>query len=202
MARYQPTQEQIFRRRRALALGVLLVLVILIWNLVSGLFANNQSAPTPVETDAATQSTVVSGSVTDCMPGTVAVQAFVGDANGPKASFVEGEEPMIWYEITNTSVTDCNFNVGARVTFFTITSGEEVIWTSKQCDRKDDQDLVVTLPANQVQQSEPSAWARVRSSETGCGPEQEAVPAGGASYHLKVEVNGEFSENTQQFLLN
>jgi hypothetical protein len=201
MARYQPTQQQIFRRRRALALGVLLIVFILIWNVVAGLFSNNQVAPTPVSTDT-TESAVVSGNVTDCMPGTVAVQAFVGDANGPKAAFSEGEEPLIWYEITNTSVSDCNFNVGARVTFFTITSGDEVIWTSKQCDRTEDKDLVVTLPANQAQQSEPSAWARVRSSETGCGPEQEAVPAGGASYHLKVEVNGEISENTQQFLLN
>lgn len=201
MARYQPTQQQIFRRRRALALAVLLVLLLLVWNAVSALFTPSQSVPTAVDSSTS-QSVTVNSSLADCAPGTVTVNAVVGDANGSKAAFAADEEPLIWYEITNTGVEDCNFNVGARVTFFTVSSGDEVIWTSRDCDREGDQDLVITLPANQPQMSEPAPWSKVRSSETGCGPDQEAVPTGGASYHLSVEVNGEISKNTQQFVLN
>lgn len=181
---------------------MIVVLVLVLWNAVSALFSNPQTPPTPADSSTSSESVVVNGSAADCAPGTVQVDAVVGDSSGPKATFAEAEEPLIWYEITNTSLEECNFNAGARVTFFTISSGEDVIWTSRDCDRAGDQDLIITLPPNQPQQSQPSAWARVRSSETGCGVGQEAVPAGGASYHLSVEVNGEISKNTQQFLLN
>jgi hypothetical protein len=42
----------------------------------------------------------------------------------------------------------------------------------------------------------------VKSSSTGCGAEQTPVTAGGASYHLTVEVGGMISKETSQFILN
>jgi hypothetical protein len=109
---------------------------------------------------------------------------------------------MIWYTITNTGPVDCNFNVGSRVTFFTITSGNETYWSSKDCDREQDVDQVVRLISNTPVDAPKGIWERVRSSGEGCGADQQPVPGGGASYFLKVEVNGEYSQNSVQFLLN
>ncbi len=198
-----PTQQQIYARRRALLLVVAVVLGIVLWNAFSG---SGSNAPAPIANQSsvsATASTPVN-EITDCQPGVVQVTALIGDQNGDKSSFAADEKPRLWYEITNTGLVDCNFNVGSRVTFFTITSGDETYYSSRDCDRSADQDLVTVLKANTTIASdrEGAIWERVRSSSTGCGAEQEPVPANGASYFLKVEVNGVYSENTVQFLLN
>jgi hypothetical protein len=51
-------------------------------------------------------------------------------------------------------------------------------------------------------ESQPLPWEKVFSSDSGCGAEQPPVITDGASYHLKVEVSGELSTNSQQFVLN
>jgi hypothetical protein len=193
-----PTQQQIFARRRALALGAVLVAVGVIWASFQG--GSQTAAPEPEITESAPATQ--SAEITDCQPNLISVQARIGNTDGAKSSFASGEKPMIWYEITNSGFVDCNFNVGSRVTFFTITSGDETYWTSRQCDRTGDVDAVVRLAANSTLASPKGVWERVRSTAEGCGADQRAVPAGGASYFLKVEVNGVFSDNRVQFLLN
>jgi hypothetical protein len=47
----------------------------------------------------------------------------------------------------------------------------------------------------------PIVWDRTRSSADTCGGPREAVPAGGASYHLSVAVDGFESEASKQFLV-
>jgi hypothetical protein len=198
-----PTQQQIYARRRALLLLVLVVVGVLVWNAFSGGSQPQQAGPTSAASVSATASTPAS-EIVDCQPGVVEVFARIGDKDGEKSSFASGEKPYLWYDITNTGPVDCNFNVGSRVTFFTITSGDETYYSSRDCDRSADQDLVTVLKANSTISSsrEGAIWERVRSSGTGCGAEQEPVPSGGASYFLKVEVNGVYSENPVQFLLN
>lgn len=190
-----------YARRRTLALLVLVVVIALIWG-VSRLFA----VPVGPAASVSESATVEPGQaieIVECAPGIVNIEAFVGtEAGETRNSFAAAENPALWYSATNTGIADCLFNVGARVTFFTITSGDETYWSSRDCLRTGLTDSTVTLKANEPLKSEPSTWIKVRSSGDGCGDGQPAVPTGGASFFIKAEVNGVISQNSQQFLLN
>jgi hypothetical protein len=199
-----------FRRRRLIALGVLAALIAGIWG-IPQLLANTGQEVLPVaeETQSAEpQST----EITECAPGVVSVVAIIGrvlstDDSGKQEveslnSFARGTQPHIWYEITNNGLVDCTFNVGDRATFFTITSGEQTYWSSRDCDRSADKDLYITLKANEPMVADADIWERTYSSENGCNlASNSEVPGGGATYKIKVEVNGVISEETR-FLLN
>ena len=203
MAQLDPV---IIRRRRLAALGILAILVVAIW--LASQFAVGQGQ---AQVDAAPQETEVgiAAEITDCAPGVVSLTAMIGTfdeatkANETLNNFAEGVVPYLWYEVTNTGLVDCRFNVGSRVTFFTITSGEQTYYSSRDCDRSESKDLTVLLQANVALKAEPSAWDRVYSSSEGCSSAQglQAVPGGGATYKLKAELNGVISEDVR-FILN
>jgi len=203
MAQLDPV---IIRRRRLAALGILAILVVTIWSVSQFAVGQDQA-----EVDAGPQETEVgiAAEITDCAPGVVSLTAMIGTfdeatkANETLNNFAEGVVPYLWYEVTNTGLVDCRFNVGSRVTFFTITSGEQTYYSSRDCDRSESNDLTVLLQANVPLKAEPSAWDRVYSSSEGCSAAQglQAVPGGGATYKLKAELNGVISEDVR-FILN
>ena len=203
MAQLDPV---IIRRRRLAALGILAILVVAIW--LASQFAVGQGQ---AQVDAAPQETEVGivAEITDCAPGVVSLTAMIGtfdeatEASETLNNFAAGVVPYLWYEVTNTGLVDCRFNVGSRVTFFTITSGEQTYYSSRDCDRSESNDLTVLLQANAPLKAEPSAWDRVYSSSEGCSAAQglQAVPGGGATYKLKAELNGVISEDVR-FILN
>ena len=198
----RPTQQQIFRRRRALALASVVVVVWILIASISSLFGGNGN-PAP----AVTNSPVVTAKAGEpCAPGAVLVTAQIGDGTTTKTNFDTGVKPLIWFTLTNVGNVECTFSAGSRVQFYTITSGPETIWTSKDCDRSADVDSIVTLKPNVARLSPASTWSRVRSagggSGSGCGAGQAKVLSGGASYHLKVEVGGVISAKDVQFVLN
>jgi hypothetical protein len=196
----------IIRRRRVAASGILAILVVVIWLASQLLIGQGQaqvdSAPEEAEV-------AVSAEITDCAPGVVSLAAMVGTFDETSQvsetlnNFSSDAIPYLWYEVTNTGLVDCRFNVGSRVTFFTITSGEQTYYSSRDCDRSDSKDLTVLLQANVPLKAESSAWDRVYSSSEGCSAAQgmQVVPGGGATYKLKVELNGVISEDVR-FILN
>jgi hypothetical protein len=180
---------------------VLAVIVALIWSLVAAavgwvqnLFAGNSSV-NPAE------SGTVSGA--SCDPGSILLEPIVANSSGAEqAAFDTGINPFFGYRITNVGAKDCTFDVGAKDTFLKVTSGSETIWNSADCDRTALVSSVMTLKPNEPMESPLSDWYRVKSSSSGCGAEQTPVTAGGASYHLNVEVGGVSSKETFQFILN
>jgi hypothetical protein len=113
-------------------------------------------------------------------------------------------KPSFTFTVTNTGTESCNFNAGSKVSFYTVTSGEEVIWDNKDCKTRatSDMDYIVALEPGVPMAANPSTWERVRSSSTGCDATTEkAVTGAGASYHLVATVNGVKSESVQ-FILN
>ena len=206
MPRSRRPSPEVFRRRRIAALIVLVVFVGLIWAGVSAISSWLGGSSTTDELqlpDGMAESSVVVESGQPCPPGTVGVEARVGTSDGEtKDSFESNETPYIWFSLTNTNSVDCTFNAGAKAQFFTIQSGDEVIWQSAQCNRDELVDSNINLPFGESIESEPSPWEKVFSSDSGCGAEQPPVITDGASYHLKVEVSGELSNNSQQFVLN
>jgi hypothetical protein len=196
----------VYRRRRIAAALVLALLVGLIWAGVNAVGSWFGASPTPEPTplpEGLNESSVVVESGQPCPPGTVSVMAQVGDSAGVLMNrFSADQTPNIWFTLTNTNSVDCTFNAGAKVQYFTIKSGDQQIWTSRQCDREGLTDSELVLKAGQTISSPVQPWEKVASSPTGCGPEQETVVTDGASYHVEAEVNGELSNNDQQFVLD
>ena len=191
----------VYRRRRLFALVALALVISLIWGLPQ-LFAGSgqqeTAEPTPTTTAEPT-----SAEIANCQPGVVEVEAFIGRAENlePLVNIPAGEPVYLWYEVVNTGLVDCIFDVGTYATFFTITSGDQVYFSSRDCDRSNDSKLSQILKANQPLQSAPSEWLKVySSSDNQCGPENRSVPTGGAAFDLKVEVSGVVSEKKRFFL--
>jgi hypothetical protein len=205
MPRSRRPSPEVFRRRR-IAAAILLVLVVgLVWAGVSAISfwlggSNTAEVQLP---EGMAESSVVVESGEPCPPGTVVVEAQVGNSAGENQNaFAADENPYIWFTLTNTNSVDCTFNAGSKLQFFTIQSGDQDIWSSAQCSRDGLEDSNMILPVGETVASPPSAWEKVFSSDSGCGPDQPPVTTDGASYHLKVDVSGELSTNDQQFVLN
>lgn len=185
---------------------MLAILVGLVWAGANAISSWIGAAPVPEELplpEGVNESSVVVEAGQPCPPGTVSVMAQIGDEMGTLSNrFNANQTPYIWFTITNTNSVDCTFNAGTKVQYFTIKSGDQQIWTSRQCDRENLTDGIIVLGAGKTEKSEPSAWEKVYSSPSGCGVEQTSVTSGGASYHLGAEVSGELSNNDQQFVLD
>lgn len=192
-----------FLIRRIIALAVVVLFVSLIiagvsaavtW--VTGIFAPAPSA-TPVASASATPGS-------DCDPAKIVIEARVTNSAGsPQSTFDSGINPFFSFKATNQSEIDCVFDVGPAVVYYSVTSGEQVIWESADCDRTKLVGYPVLIKAGESVSSstENADWYRVFSSAKGCGADQQPVIAGGASYHLVATVNGVKSDNVQ-FILN
>ena len=205
MPRSRRPSPEVFRRRRIAAALVLAVVVGLVWAGVSAIssWLGGSSSTQLQLPDGMAESSVVVESGEMCPPGTVVVEAQVGNSAGQNmTAFAADETPHVWFTLTNTNSVDCTFNAGAKVQYFTIQSGDQDIWSSAQCARDTLEDGNIVLPAGETMSSSPSPWEKVFSSDSGCGADQAPVTTGGASYHLKVDVSGELSTNDQQFVLN
>jgi hypothetical protein len=195
-----PRNKAVYLRRRIIALVVLAALVAIVWSLVAAavglvqnLFGGNSNSANPAGGSSA---------VAACAADSILLEPIVADASGNAKSAFSGDNPFFGYRITNIGAKDCSFDLGAKGTYFRVTSGSETIWTSENCDRTALVSTVVTLKPNEQMSSAMSDWYRVKSSSTGCGADQTPVTAGGASYHLSVEVGGVVSKETSQFILN
>ena len=191
----------VYRRRRLFALVALALIISLVWGLPQ-LFSGNQNTPSPEPTASATTE-VTPTEVTNCQPGVVEVEVFIGRQENFEAlvNIPAGEPVFIWYEVVNTGLVDCIFDVGTYATFFTISSGEQVYYSSRDCDRSQDSQLSQILKANEPLKSTPSEWLKVySSSDNQCGPENQPAPKGGAAYDIKVEVSGVVSDKKRFYL--
>jgi hypothetical protein len=131
-----------------------------------------------------------------CRPEQITVEAVTD-----KAVYAAGELPKLSVTITNAGSNTCVMNVGTAAQVFAVTSGNDAYWTSTDC-QVDAVDADVSIePGTPVSSSEPITWDRTRSSADTCGGERTTVPAGGASYHLNVAVDGIESAQSKQFLL-
>ena len=152
--------------------------------------------PTVIPTEPAEPAEQPAADGDPCSPEKVTVEAVTD-----KTIYEAGEQPQLSMTITNTGENICVLNAGTKVQVFTITSGEEVYWRSSDC-QVDPIDAEVSLtPATPISSTVPIVWDRTRSSVDTCGGPREAVPSGGASYHLSIVVDGFESGSSKQFLL-
>lgn len=186
MNRYRPAPH-IVRRRRIALLVVLALLTWGIWSGVSaiaGLFSGGKKT----------------ADISACAAGVVSVTAVAGDGEKHQDAFPNGVKPYIWFTLVNNGKVSCKFNAAPASQFFRIKTGEQVIWTSEQCDRTGlkENNEVVLKPGVPVE-SPKGQWFRVYSSDGGCGEGQ--APAFVGAYSLTVEVNKVLSGNNETFEL-
>lgn len=201
---------KIYRRRRAvLLLGLLIVIAVVVLIVVrpgSGHGAPGASAPV-VSTSPATApavspnptvipTTKASADGDPCDPKNIDVEALT-DAS----SYGADQQPLLSLSLTNTGPNSCTIDAGTGQQVYTITSGTETYWTSTDCQTGPVSTVILLKPGKTLT-STPIPWDRTRSSKTTCSGARPPVPAGGASYHLKVSLDGVASKTTKQFLLN
>jgi len=197
---------QVYRRRRIVVLiGLLAVIIAIVLVIVrpgssqggeggAGVSPSAEPTAPPETTSIPTEPTAADGD--PCAPEKVVVEAITD-----KSSYEPGEQPQLSVTITNVGKNVCVLNAGTAAQVFTITSGSETYWTSTDC-QVDAIDAEVSLtPGTPVSSSVPLIWDRTRSTPETCSGARETVPAGGASYHLAVTVDGFESAEQRQFLL-
>jgi len=122
----------------------------------------------------------------ECEPGVISIQPVY-------------EGGMISYTLTNAG-PECEWNVGPRVTFFTVSDSDSIVWASRDCDRTQDVDLFLSLPPGTTA-STPSEYQGSFSSEMGCSLENnDPLPPG--TYFLGVEVNGVSGDSKAEFSID
>jgi hypothetical protein len=198
-----------WRRRLIVGLGALVVILVIVLIVVRPGAGGSETDPSsasetsPTATDEPAEGTDEAATETPpavaegaCDPANISVVAKT-DAT----TYAEGVSPMLSLSVTNSGDAACLMNVGSDVQEYRITSGEEQIWSSKDCQTDPvalQQELQPGVPVD----STPFAWDRTRSDAAACDAERTQVTGAGASYHLSVTIDGVESADTKQFVLN
>lgn len=221
MARRRKT-EAVYRRRRFVIFGGLIVLIIAlaagIWLAIAQPWSDAAPAPTstpgptPSETLPSESPTPTStedlppspeptadetAAAVPCQARDVTVEA-ITDAD----TYPAGVLPQLSISLTNKSDADCTIDVGSAMQVFTVSSGSDTWWRSTDC-QESPSSMVVTLSAGKtVTSAAPVQWDRTRSDVATCDQENRPrAPGGGASYHVAVSIGGFEGVETRQILL-
>jgi cytoskeletal protein RodZ len=230
MATEQPRSRRhsaaVYRRRRLAVLILLLAIVATVWVLIAQPWRTDAvepttAAPGPTQ-EAASELPVPESSAPAASPQPSASASAAptpeptSTSGAPacttrdlevvaltdKTTYGSGQNPLLSIRLTNTSDVDCTVNVGTTTQSFTITSGNDTWWRSTDC-QSTPSDMIALIAAGQtVESATPLEWDRTRSAVGTCtDASRPPAPAGGASYHLSVEIGGVTSSDSAQFLL-
>jgi hypothetical protein len=191
-----PQPPSVYWRRRLLLL-LLVVVIIVVVILIIVRPGSGKPGANPSESPSTTPSSVATSgsSSTACDPSVITLQP-ITDA----ASYAAGVQPQLSMSITNSGASACTFDVGTDAQVYLITSGSDQIWSSKDCQTDPTANKQVLQPGKTVSTT-PFPWDRTRSSTTTCTGSRPGVTAGGASYHLAVQLGDAKSATTKQFVL-
>ena len=198
-----PQSSRIYWRRRLIVgLGLLAVVVIVVLIIVRpGGGAPGSPTPSGSNSPSSTPHSTSTTPPTDpadaraCEPTKVALTPVI-DSN----SYDVGVNPVLSFSLKSSMSEPCKFEAGSDLQEFIITSGEERIWSSKDCQTDAVAATIVLQPRVPFAGSI-LPWDRTRSSVDTCNTERPLVTAEGASYHLQVKVGDITSLDTVQFLL-
>lgn len=198
-----PKDRKVYIRRRILVLaGLLAVIAVIVLIIVkpgSGSApdqASNVKVPSDVESTTPAEDESTSKDPKACNSSALRVTAITD-----KTGYAEGELPALSLSVENTGSKACTADLGTEGMQFVVSSGEDQVWRSVDC-QTDPESKVVILDPGKPLQSEAISWDRTRSSKDTCDASREPVIAGGATYHLQVTAAGVTGAETAPFLLN
>lgn len=185
-----------WRRRLLVGIGIVAAIIVIILIVVRpGSTPTGDKTPVPDSSVSGTptfpSNTATPNAGNACDPAAVTVEA-VTDAT----EYAAGVQPMISMKITNTSAGPCTIDVGTAAQEYIITSGEDRIWSSKDC-QTDPAAAPTPFNAAETKTTTPFAWDRTRSSTDTCQTvdRQAAVAnADGPTYRLQVKLGDVESE--------
>lgn len=194
-----PKDRKVYIRRRLMVLaGIVAVIAVIVLIFVrpgaSG-GAGGASEVSVPEDIVGEETATPDGEIPECAEGAVTVTPTTD-----QTSYAEGEQPALSMSIENTGEEVCSADLGTAMQEFEITSGDDAVWRSKDC-QEDPEHLNVELQPGEPLETETVAWDRTRSSAETCDITRDPVPADGSSYHLKVKVGDFQGKDTAQFLL-
>jgi hypothetical protein len=205
----------VLRRRRALFFGGLLVVVLAVVAAVlligaglrhpgqvagavsSAPSATTSASPSATATAAATPTTAPTGPAPSASPSVSAGASaspacdenlVTVAASTDAASYAAGQQPVFTLKVTNTGTAACQVNVGTSQQEFSVLSGQDRIFDSRDC-QQNPQDKTLSLAAG-ASETANFVWQRNRT-EPGCAP-VTAVPGPG-SYTLTVSLGARIS---------
>lgn len=198
-----PKSRGVYMRRRILVLVGLLAVIAVVW-LVFAKPGSGTEVPKADQVnvpDDLQQSPGPDAKSSDA--GEVAACAAADlkvTAKTDSGDYAAGQNPEFSLTVENTGAEPCSADLGTAGMQFEVTSGDDQVWRSVDC-QKDPKQLAVILDPGKELTSESVVWNRTRSSVESCEITRDPVAAGGASYHLWATVGGVRSAESQQFLL-
>lgn len=184
-----PLPARVYWFRRAIVLGLPLVVVaVVVWIVAGrGSAATPDPGAAPQESTAAEQQTPAqtpaeqpdeseeepedNGGVPTCGPESLALSI-----TATAESFPAGSSPTFLVTITNTGSVPCVVDAGDAEREIVITSGVDRVWSSKDCPDEATQTRRLLLADGAADEST-LAWNRVRSAQ-GCPADQPSPGAG------------------------
>ena len=190
----QPLSPSVYRRRRLAVLGGLLALVVVIV-LIIVRPGFGETAQPEVDDDDIVE-------VEEAAPPPPCTSSQISlTAQTDALRYNPGEIPQLWLTVENVGFAECEIDVSTTTQEYRITSGNDQIWSSADCQRGG-VPMTITLQPGESRSTESIAWDRTRSSATTCDEARPIMPGGGASYHLRVFLGDFQSAETRQFILN
>jgi hypothetical protein len=187
----RPLPASVYWRRRLVVLGGLLaVIAVIVLIVVRPGFGTTAEPVEEVAEELAFEE------VPNCLPSQLEITA-----RTDQSSYDSGLNPQLWMGVKNVSTVECKVNAGTDVQKYVISSGPDLIWSSDDC-QTDAVPYELTLAPGSEQETTSIPWDRTRSTPDTCDGERPVMPAGGASYHLSVQLGSLESAETKQFLLN
>lgn len=205
----RPVSASVYRRRRLVVAGAFLVVLAMLLAMLAaaGAFssssqqassttgttpaADEAAAADPPSTPDAGQSPTAPASPT-CDPSKVTVAAATD-----KTVYAADEKPMLTLQVSNGGTVACEVNMGTSQMEFVVTSGTDRIFSSRDCQAKSEDLMMVIEPGKSESANFP--WQRNRSVE-GCQP-IAAEPGAGGAYYVYVAKLGERTSQKAVFQL-
>lgn len=186
-----------WRRRLVVGGGLLLVIVIILLVVFSPKGDDKKPGAPPSSSPSASSSSLDDLEPQACNPDAISLEA-ITDASEYPATI----QPQISMKITNLGAAACTINVGTDAQEYRITSGDDAIWNSRDCQTDPSpQEFTLEPGADNAQSTAPFAWDRTRSSTTTCDTARPEVTAGGGTYRLTVLLGDIESAESKPFLL-
>ena len=198
-----PQDRKVYIRRRILVLVglVAVIAVIVLFFLKPG--ANGApedmpkvDVPADVATTTAADDKTTSKEPQECEAAQLRVTAITD-----KTDYAEGELPKLSLSVENTGSKACTADLGSAGMQFAVSSGEDEVWRSVDCQTEPENLAVIVDPGKPLE-SEAIVWDRTRSSPDTCDVRREAVIADGATYRLSATAAGVTGVEALPFLLN
>jgi len=207
----------VYRRRRLVAGGALLLVIALVVSgfALAGAFkggSQQASSTQPSPTDPASANPAASATPSTSTSATASATAsptasatptcnqnlVTVTASTDKPAYGPGENPMLTLKVTNGGKVPCEVNIGTSQMEFLVTSGSDRIFSSKDCQASSEDLVKVIAPGASETANFP--WNRNRSAD-GC-KEVAAAPGGGGAYYIFTAKLGSRASPKAVFQLN